>query len=83
MASGFGLNESGFLRFAMTLARPFLIGEEKGARTSIYLASSPEVDCVTGGYFVRNRPRLPPRNGRDPEVARRLWEVSAALCGLT
>jgi NAD(P)-dependent dehydrogenase (short-subunit alcohol dehydrogenase family) len=82
VASGFGLNNTGLLRFGMKIARPFLIDEEKGARTSIYLASSPEVEGVTGEYFVKNRPKKPPRNGRDPEVARRLWEVSARLCGL-
>jgi NAD(P)-dependent dehydrogenase (short-subunit alcohol dehydrogenase family) len=82
VASGFGLNNTGLLRFGMKIARPFLIDEEKGARTSIYLASSPEVEGVTGQYFVKNRPKTPPRNGRDPEVARRLWDVSAGLCGL-
>jgi len=82
VASGFGLNNTGLLRFGMKLARPFLIDEEKGARTSIYLATSPEVEGVTGEYFAKNRPKKPPRNGRDPGVARRLWDVSARLVGL-
>jgi len=82
VASGFALNNTGLVRFGMKLVRPFLIDEEKGARTSIYLASSPEVEGVTGEYFVKNRPKKPPRNGRDPEVARRLWDVSARLTGL-
>jgi len=82
VASGFALNNTGVVRFGMKLVRPFLINEEKGARTSIYLASSPEVEGVTGEYFIKNRPRKPPRNARDPEVARRLWDVSARLCGL-
>jgi len=82
VASGFALNNTGVVRFGMKLVRPFLIDEEKGARTSIYLASSPEVEGVTGEYFIKNRPRKPPRNARDPEVARRLWDVSARLCGL-
>jgi NAD(P)-dependent dehydrogenase (short-subunit alcohol dehydrogenase family) len=82
VASGFALNNTGLLRFGILLARPFLIGEEKGAQTSIYLASSPDVDGVTGGYFVRSKPRLPPRNARDPGTAERLWEVSARLCGV-
>ena len=82
VASGFALNNAGVVRFGMKLVRPFLIDEEKGARTSIYLASSPEVEGVTGEYFIKNRPIKPPRNARDPEVARRLWDVSARLCGL-
>jgi len=82
VASGFGFNDPGIFRFVVTIARPFLIGEEKGARTSIYLASSPDVDGVTGGYFVKCQPRLPPRRARDPETARRLWEVSERMCGV-
>jgi len=82
VASGFGLNNTGLLKLGMKLARPFLISEEDGARNSIFLASSPEVEGVSGEYFVKNRPKKPPRNGRDPEVARRLWEVSARLTGL-
>jgi NAD(P)-dependent dehydrogenase (short-subunit alcohol dehydrogenase family) len=82
IASGFGHNDPGIFRFVVTIARPFLIGEEKGARTSIYLASSPDVDGVSGGYFVKCQPRLPPRRARDPETARRLWEVSERMCGM-
>jgi len=82
VASGFGFNDPGIFRFVVTIARPFLIGEEKGARTSIYLASSPDVEGVTGGYFVKCQPRLPPRRARDPETARRLWEVSERMCGV-
>jgi NAD(P)-dependent dehydrogenase (short-subunit alcohol dehydrogenase family) len=82
IASGFGMNAKGVFKVAMLVARPFLLGEEKGARTSIHLASSPELSAVTGKYFVRKRPRPPPRNARDPGVARRLWEVSAQLCGV-
>ena len=43
---------AGFLiGFGGRISGPFFISAEKGSRTSIYLASSPEVDGVTGGYF--------------------------------
>lgn len=55
---------------------------ERGARTSVYLATSPEVDGVTGQYFVDGRPREPSPEARDPDRARRLWEESRRLVGL-
>jgi NAD(P)-dependent dehydrogenase (short-subunit alcohol dehydrogenase family) len=61
------------------LAGPFAISPEKGARTTIYLASSPEVDSVTGGYFYKCRPAVPSRVAQDDGAARRLWDVSEQL----
>lgn len=55
---------------------------ERGAETSIYLASSPEVQHTTGLYFIRSRPAATSPAARDDAVARRLWQESAALCGL-
>jgi NAD(P)-dependent dehydrogenase (short-subunit alcohol dehydrogenase family) len=55
------------------------ISPENGARTSVYLATSPEVADVSGQYFDRRQPAVPARAARDPEGARRLWELSAAM----
>jgi len=63
----------------MTLARPFASSPRRGARTSIYLASSPAVADVTGEYFARCRRARPGRLATDDAAARRLWEVSEAL----
>lgn len=65
------------------LARTFGATVEEGAETSIYLASSPEVQSVTGKYFERSRPVASSRESHDEAVARRLWEVSAQLTGLS
>ncbi|MDG5777898.1 SDR family oxidoreductase [Haloarculaceae archaeon H-GB2-1] len=54
----------------------------EAARTSIYLASSPDVADVTGEYFVDCQPRRSSAESRDRETQRRLWEVSEALVGL-
>jgi NAD(P)-dependent dehydrogenase (short-subunit alcohol dehydrogenase family) len=55
------------------------IPPEEGARTSIHLASAPEVDGVSGQYFVKCRPERSSDVSYDREAARRLWEISAEL----
>jgi NAD(P)-dependent dehydrogenase (short-subunit alcohol dehydrogenase family) len=54
---------------------------EEGAETSIYLASSPEVEGVTGKYFERRQARRSSRESYDEAPARRLWEISERLTG--
>ncbi len=54
----------------------------KGARTSLYLAGSPEVAAVTGQYFSRRRPATSSALSHDAAAAERLWVRSADLCGL-
>ena len=60
----------------MVLARPFALSSATGARTSIYLASSPDVEGVTGQYFVKCKARKPSKAAQDDAAAQRLWEVS-------
>jgi NAD(P)-dependent dehydrogenase (short-subunit alcohol dehydrogenase family) len=72
----------GFLAFGLKLSSPFFLSPAKGAQTSVYLASSPEVEQVSGQYFVKCKPRQPRKWARDPEAARRLWQVSEELVGL-
>ena len=55
---------------------------EKGAQTSVYLASSPAVETITGKYFVRCAEASPSAEAQDDEVAQRLWAESARLTGL-
>jgi NAD(P)-dependent dehydrogenase (short-subunit alcohol dehydrogenase family) len=64
------------------LARTFGAKPEEGAETSIYLAASPDVQSVTGKYFVRKKPAASSRESHDEASARRLWEVSERLTGL-
>ena len=72
----------GFLSFGLKVSGPFFLSPAKGARTSVYLASSPEVDGVSGHYFVKCKPRTPRKWARDPDAAQRLWQVSEELVGL-
>jgi NAD(P)-dependent dehydrogenase (short-subunit alcohol dehydrogenase family) len=61
------------------LAAPFAISQVKGALTTIYLASSPEVEGATGGYYVKCKPATPTQMAQDDDAARRLWDVSEQL----
>lgn len=65
------------------LARTFGAKPEQGAETSIYLASSPEVEAVTGKYFERKQVMASSRESYDEAAARRLWELSERLTGLS
>ena len=71
------------MRVAVTLARPFMSSPQRGARTIVYLATSPQVAGETGGYYVRSRLREPSPAARDDTTARRLWQLSEELTGLT
>lgn len=63
-------------------ARPFMRSPEKGADTAVYLASSPEVDGVSGQYFVNRKTKKSQDSSYDTSVAARLWRVSAELVGV-
>ena len=62
VSTGFGAEDpSKIFRFLVPLLRPFMKTPEEGAATSIYLASSPKVEGVTGSFFVKGRPGRPTR----------------------
>jgi NAD(P)-dependent dehydrogenase (short-subunit alcohol dehydrogenase family) len=67
------------IRFGIKLARPFLTSPARGAATSTYLASSPDVEGVTGKYFVGRREERTSQESYDPAVAARLWRVSEEM----
>jgi NAD(P)-dependent dehydrogenase (short-subunit alcohol dehydrogenase family) len=60
----------------------FAIGPERGAETSIYLATSSEVEGQGGGYYYRKAPLEPSRAAQDEAAARRLWSWSERVTGL-
>lgn len=65
------------------LLGPFARTPEKGARTSVHLATSPDVAAVTGQYFVNSTQKKPAANALDDQAAQRLWSISEELVGLT
>jgi retinol dehydrogenase-12 len=82
--TGFGKDgdTSGLFALGLKIAGPFFLTPKTGAKTPIYLASSPDVEGVTGEYFVRSKIAKPSAAATDDEAARRLWEVSEELVGL-
>ena len=82
-STGFGKNNPGFLMKIMGAVIPIIArSPEKGAETSIYLASSPEVQSITGKYFVDCKVTQPAPQATDMAVARRLWDVSVEMVHL-
>jgi len=81
-ASGFGRGTRGFIGIMSGLVN--LIGRrpEVSARTAFYLATSPEMEGVTGQYFFHGRPARSKPVTYDTAIAARLWSVSEALTGV-
>lgn len=80
--TNFGLGMKGRWRILLMLGKPFTINAKKGAETSIYLASSPEVTGTSGKYFVKKEEKRSSRESYDESVAKRLWNESAKLTGV-
>jgi retinol dehydrogenase-14 len=66
----------------IAVMRPFMKKPEQGAETSVYLASSPGADGLTGQYFANRMPKKSNEASYDTATAARLWQVSADLVGL-
>jgi len=79
--SSFGMDGDlqGFMGFGMRMVRPFEISAKRGAKTTLYLATSPDVAVKTGAYWVRSKPGHMSRQARDDEAAARLWDESERL----
>ncbi len=82
VASNFAQSGSWIMRTFYTIGGLFMISSEKGAQTSIYLATSEEVSTVSGAYFKNEKAANPSKIARNPQAAKQLWEMSEKLCGL-
>ena len=76
-------DQAGFFRIISPVVRPFLKTPTQGAWTPIYLASSPDVEGITGQFFANRKPKTANKAAGDVDVTARLWRVSTALVGLT
>ena len=77
-----GSGVSGAFGFMVRALMPLMQSPEKGAETSVYLASSPEVEGSSGGYFAKKAEARSSDVSYDERIARRLWEASAELTNL-
>lgn len=83
VATNFGKN-NGLLRFFL---RRLIKGRNdisaaEGAETVIFLATSPEISNITGGYFIKNKQVKSSEDSYDQELAKELWEVSENLINI-
>lgn len=82
VATRFGDDSGGIMRTVLKVAKPIgAISPEEGAKTIIYLASSPQVEGVSGEYFYECKPTTPTAEARNDDDARRLWEISEGIAG--
>jgi NAD(P)-dependent dehydrogenase (short-subunit alcohol dehydrogenase family) len=68
--------------FLGNIFRLFLVSPERGAETPVYLASSPEVEGVTGKYYDHTREKQSSTESYDQATARKLWDESERMAGL-
>ena len=81
VATNFGRSNGGFFSPLFKVFQLGAITPEEGAQTSIYLASSPDVEGVTGKYFVKSKAVKSSAVSYDMSAARKLWDVSLEMTG--
>ncbi|MCC6895374.1 MAG: SDR family oxidoreductase [Anaerolineae bacterium] len=81
--TGFGRNNSGLMRVAMNVATLFALKPTDGAKTSVYLASSPDAAHVTGKYFDKSKPHQSSAVSYDEAAQKRLWAISEQMTGIS
>ena len=72
-------NKGGVFGFGWSIMKPLFLTPEKGAANSVYVATSPAIEGVSGAYFVRQRRERPNPIADDPAIAARLWVESQKL----
>jgi hypothetical protein len=82
VATGFGENNGGPMRLGMRVYHQFALTPAQGADTIVYLASSPEVEGVSGKYWEKRKQVASSPQSYDEAAQKRLWAVSAQLAGI-
>jgi hypothetical protein len=80
VSTSFGADDPGRTqRLLVPVLRPFTKSADRGAATSIHLASARQLQDVTGHYFTNRQPRTSSSRSRDQGAAARLWQASTRL----
>jgi retinol dehydrogenase 14 len=83
VSTAFGAEDPGHAqRLFVPFLRPFMKTPARGAATSIHIASTPDLEGVTGRYFANGKPKRSAKPSHDESTATRLWQISADLVGL-
>ncbi len=78
----FGKGERGVSMLLFRAFKPFMRSPEKGADTLVYLAASPDVEGMTGRYFIDREVTNSSEESYDETLRKKLWEASEELTGL-
>ena len=81
--TGFGKDVGGVFSIGVKIMGPFMMSPEKAARAVVYLASSLELENVTGKHFAKGKEKESSRESYDKASAERLWQVSTELTELS
>jgi retinol dehydrogenase-12 len=81
VATGYGQQSGGWLSAVLALGRPFMLSPEKGAETSLFLATDPSVAATSGGFFSKKKPEPVKSSFNTAANNAKLWEMSEALTG--
>jgi len=81
VATGMGSNNGAVVKFFARFVMSTGISPEEGARTVVYLASSHDVEGITGKYFHQQKPMRSDAGTYDTDAQDRLWEISRTLTG--
>jgi NAD(P)-dependent dehydrogenase (short-subunit alcohol dehydrogenase family) len=82
VSSNFGSGNGNVANLVLKIIKPFMISASQGAKTSIFLASSPKVKGITGIYFNKSMPAKPSVDALSTYNADRLWEESVKITRL-
>ncbi|MBI3558162.1 MAG: SDR family oxidoreductase [Deltaproteobacteria bacterium] len=80
--SNFANPKAGSFHWLGKLIRPLMVTIEQGADTAVYLATSPDVEGVSGKYFYKRKAVKSSRKSRSKSAANKLWAISEKLTGL-
>ena len=83
VSTSFGQNNGSLQKYLFFLAKPFMRSSERGAETSIYLCSSPEVSNTSGQYFYNCKIAKTTKWAQSKVDADRLWDLSTELTGVS
>jgi NAD(P)-dependent dehydrogenase (short-subunit alcohol dehydrogenase family) len=75
VGTGIG-NKGGVFGFGWSVMKPVMLSPERGAENSLFVATSPAIEGVSGAYFVKKRPAETNPIADDPTIASRLWAES-------
>ncbi len=75
-------DEAGALGVGIRIARPFMLSPEKGAETPVFVATSADLEGLSGKYFSKKKDTKSSKESYDEGERKKLWEVSVKLSGL-